>query len=164
MSRKSIRHTKDPLKNEVVLLGEKDLKGCVELDKLVLKGFWSEQQWKDELSSPFTVCLGIINELQLIAFVSGWIIINKIEITVLGVHPDFRRQSHGRRILETLLKTAIEYNVETALIEVRSDNLPAISLYQSLLFRKVSIRRKYYKDNSSALVLERSLSEKSIID
>ena len=44
------------------------------------------------------------------------------------------------------IKTEKGNGLETLFLEVRSKNTPAIKLYNSLSFKKISERKNYYKD------------------
>lgn len=52
----------------------------------------------------------------------------------MGVIPRFRRQGIARRLMQHLLKSAQEAQVETVQLEVLTENTPAISLYHSFGF------------------------------
>jgi ribosomal-protein-alanine N-acetyltransferase len=62
----------------------------------------------------------------------------------LCVHPDFQGRRLGRRMLRRLLDLARRHNADTAFLEVRGSNRPAITLYASEGFGEVGIRRGYY--------------------
>lgn len=64
----------------------------------------------------------------------------------LAIEPAFRREGHGRLILEDLLAIATEQQVEKILLEVRVDNSAAISLYRSAGFDELYVRKAYYRD------------------
>ncbi|BBZ06572.1 hypothetical protein MDOR_07410 [Mycolicibacterium doricum] len=48
----------------------------------------------------------------------------------------------GRRMLESLLEIADDGVV---FLEVRTDNEPAIALYQSVGFARIGLRKRYYR-------------------
>jgi RimJ/RimL family protein N-acetyltransferase len=53
----------------------------------------------------------------------------------LMVDRDFRREGIGKFLLEFILEKAKDFDIKTATLEVFSDNLPAISLYENVGFR-----------------------------
>lgn len=63
------------------------------------------------------------------------------EIHTIGVDPAYQGQGIGKRMLTDLLDHAAG---GTVYLEVRTDNVPAISLYQSFGFVSVGVRRRYY--------------------
>lgn len=64
------------------------------------------------------------------------------EIHTIGVDPDFQGQGIGRRLLGDLLDYA---SGGTVFLEVRTDNEPAIALYESFGFVNIGLRKRYYR-------------------
>ena len=64
------------------------------------------------------------------------------EIHTVGVDPAYQGQGIGRRMMAELLEYA---SGGTVFLEVRTDNVAAISLYESLGFVNVGLRRRYYR-------------------
>ncbi|MGV0813302.1 ribosomal protein S18-alanine N-acetyltransferase [Mycolicibacterium boenickei] len=64
------------------------------------------------------------------------------EIHTIGVDPDFQGQGIGRRLLDDLLDFA---SGGAVFLEVRTDNEPAIALYESAGFVNIGLRKRYYR-------------------
>ena len=64
------------------------------------------------------------------------------EIHTIGVDAAYQGQGIGRQLLAALLEYA---NGGTIFLEVRTDNDAAISLYESVGFVRVGMRRRYYR-------------------
>ena len=64
------------------------------------------------------------------------------EIHTIGVDPAYQGQGIGRRMMTELLEYA---SGGAVFLEVRTDNEAAISLYESLGFVNVGLRRRYYR-------------------
>jgi ribosomal-protein-alanine N-acetyltransferase len=64
------------------------------------------------------------------------------EIHTTGVDPLYQGRGIGRRMMSDLLEHAAG---GTVFLEVRTDNEPAIALYESLGFVNVGMRRRYYR-------------------
>jgi ribosomal-protein-alanine acetyltransferase len=64
------------------------------------------------------------------------------EIHTIGVDPAYQGRGVGRRMLDELLKIAADSVVH---LEVRTDNATAISLYRSVGFTEVGVRKRYYR-------------------
>jgi len=64
------------------------------------------------------------------------------EIHTIGVDAAYQGQGIGRHLLTALLEYA---NGGTIFLEVRTDNDAAISLYESVGFVRVGMRRRYYR-------------------
>lgn len=64
------------------------------------------------------------------------------EVHTIGVDPAYQGHGIGRRLLDDLLSFAKRGEV---FLEVRTDNDTAITLYQSVGFATVGVRKRYYK-------------------
>ena len=64
------------------------------------------------------------------------------EIHTVGVDAAYQGQGIGRQLVTELLEYA---NGGTVFLEVRTDNEPAIALYESVGFVRVGMRRRYYR-------------------
>jgi ribosomal-protein-alanine N-acetyltransferase len=64
------------------------------------------------------------------------------EIHTIGVDPDYQGRGIGRAMLDRLLAIAGD---DTVFLEVRTDNAPAIGLYESVGFMKMGVRKRYYR-------------------
>ena len=64
------------------------------------------------------------------------------EIHTVGVDAAYQGQGLARQLLTELLEYA---NGGTVFLEVRTDNGPAIALYESVGFVRVGLRRRYYR-------------------
>ncbi|MDT5016521.1 MAG: [ribosomal protein S18]-alanine N-acetyltransferase [Mycobacterium sp.] len=64
------------------------------------------------------------------------------EIHTVGVDPAHQGNGIGREMMDRLLEIA---SGGTVFLEVRTDNEPAIGLYESLGFVNVGLRRRYYR-------------------
>lgn len=139
-------------------LGAPDLAGCLSLDQLALGGLWTEQQWLAELTTAQRLVVGVRAEPDcLVALASGWLILEELHITAVAVHPDHRRAGLARSVLTGLFQRAVRAGGERATLEVSCVNAAAQNLYISLGFRKVAIRRGYYRNGDDALIYYKPL-------
>ncbi|MGK7894410.1 MAG: ribosomal protein S18-alanine N-acetyltransferase [Xenococcus sp. (in: cyanobacteria)] len=131
------------------------------LDRLCFNGIWSENGYRREISSDKSTLLSLSvednNNLKIIGIGCYWSIVEESHITLLGIHPDYHRQSLGSLLLYILLKDALEKKLERATLEVVSSNNVAISLYKKFGFKVAGTRKKYYpKTGEDALILWRN--------
>ncbi|NET59278.1 MAG: ribosomal protein S18-alanine N-acetyltransferase [Symploca sp. SIO2E6] len=86
-----------------------------------------------------------------------WSILEEAHITIVAVHPDWRRQGLGQLLLYALLQNATKLKLERATLEVKPSNQAAVSLYHKFGFQEAGRRRNYYQDTGEdALILWRS--------
>ena len=72
-----------------------------------------------------------------------------IDLLYIVVNPKYRKRNIGSNLLEYLIK--MDY--EKILLEVRSDNINAIKLYEKYKFNIINVRKKYYGEKD-AYVME----------
>lgn len=68
------------------------------------------------------------------------------EIHTIGVDPAYQGQGIGRRLVSELIELA---SGSVIFLEVRTDNAPAIGLYESFGFVNVGLRRRYYRSSGA---------------
>ncbi len=92
-------------------------------------------------------------------FLVADLIVDEVEILSIAVVPEHQGQKIGRALMTKLDSICTCRNVNKCLLEVASDNIAAISLYNMFGFRQFSIREGYFKrDNQyvSALMMTKT--------
>lgn len=79
------------------------------------------------------------------------------EVQTIAVAPRARGRGIGRVLLEELIEAARDRGCSTMLLEVRADNVAAISLYESTGFAANGRRRDYYGAGVDAVLMERRI-------
>lgn len=74
------------------------------------------------------------------------------ELITVAVHPSAHRSGIAHALVNTARKHLVTAAVETLFLEVRSDNVPAIALYEKLGFSRVGLRAGYYRITASERV------------
>ena len=125
----------------------------LKLDALALNGLWTSDHWERELSDPKRICIGIAASGDtLLAMACGWVVLDELQITVLGVEPEHRRRGLGRAVLKRLLLDASSAGARHAILDVAEDNHGARTLYSAFGFQTVGRRDRYYRDGKNALI------------
>ena len=103
-----------------------------------------------ELDKIFVV--KVISSNQLIGFVELQGDLEEAEIITLGIKKNFQNQGYGKQLINFIIKK----NYKNIFLEVSSSNLKALNFYKSLGFKKISIRKNYYrsvKNQNDAFIL-----------
>ena len=83
-----------------------------------------------------------------------WLMVDEAHITTFAIHPAWRRQHIGERLLLEFVDVAILRRAREMTLEVRLSNLPARRLYEKFGFRPVGVRPRYYSDDhEDALIM-----------
>ena len=82
-----------------------------------------------------------------------WLVVDEAHIGTIAVHPDYRRQGIGQRLLAYALLDAARRGIAAVHLEVRRGNLAAQELYRRFGFELVGVRSRYYHDNHEDALL-----------
>ena len=74
--------------------------------------------------------------------VPATVVADEMTIDSVAVAPDYRRKGYASALIDLAIKQA---KAAVVMLEVRESNTAAISLYQSLGFEKVGLRKNYYE-------------------
>lgn len=87
------------------------------------------------------------------------VIFEQAEILRIGTHPNYQRQGIASQLFATLNNELINNKVESLLLEVRADNVPALALYEQQGFVVIHKRKGYYQlphqPSVDALIMQR---------
>lgn len=124
---------------------------------------WTAPEFDDLLKSPGV--FAVLGEAGDPAEAKGFILCRSIageaEILTIAVDPAARRRGWGAALVEIAAGIAAETGAEAMFLEVATDNLAAIALYQTTGFAKVGLRKGYYPHPDGAkdaLVMRRALN------
>lgn len=136
-----------------------DAARCAELEAVLFEGDdpWPEVAFVRELAVPHNRYVGARVDDLLVGYAGiarlGRTPPFEYEIHTIGVDPDYQGRGIGRRMMTDLLDFAGPDGV--VYLEVRTDNEPAIALYESLGFVRVGLRKRYYRAGADAYTMKR---------
>jgi ribosomal-protein-alanine N-acetyltransferase len=77
-------------------------------------------------------------------------VLDEVHIINMAVHPDYRGQDVGKRLMQNVLN-----DEDVFFLEVRISNEKAKSIYEKYGFKVINIRKGYYADGEDAYVMRR---------
>lgn len=107
--------------------------------------------WEKELENPDY--FSIHNEY---GFIISQIIEDETEIFMIYIKPEFRGLGFGKKLLQGLFESLKIQ--DTIFLEVSSENKIAHGFYEFMGFKEYNRRKKYYKDNSDAILMRYTIS------
>ena len=137
-----------------------DIPVLVSLDKeLFPYSPWSSGQYREEISAPTRRFIVAPDEGQSVIGYAGVFAPGGAEADILtvGVIPQHRGQGIARELMAGITKWAINQGSIAMMLEVKTDNAAAISLYESLGYSKLNIRKDYFGTGLDALVMRKEL-------
>lgn len=135
-------------------LDESHIAAITEIEKAVNSSPWSDRAFQNELNNPQSCFQVAIVDGQVAGYGGYWRCIDEAHVTNVAVRLENRRQGIALKIMNELLRQAIEEGMTCSTLEVRAGNEAAIKLYESLGYKTIATRKGYYPDNrEDALVM-----------
>ena len=137
-----------------------DIPVLVSLDKeLFPYSPWSAGQYREEISAPTRLFVVALDEARRVIGYAGVFAPGGAEADVLtvGVVPQHRGQGIARELMAGITKWALDQGSIAMMLEVKTDNAAAISMYESLGYSKLNTRKDYFGSGLDALVMRKEL-------
>lgn len=90
---------------------------------------------------------------KIVGYAGLWKVCDEGHITNVAVHPEYRKNGVGFRLIKSLIDMAIEEDIRTMTLEVRRSNVSAQNLYTKFGFRVEGFRKEYYADNKEDAII-----------
>jgi ribosomal-protein-alanine N-acetyltransferase len=137
----------------------RDLPEILKIERLSFTTPWSKAAFLSELlENDRAYYLVAKVDQRAVGYVGVWLVAGEGHITNVAVHPWYRRQGIGRRLMLAIEKLAREKRVRRMTLEVRRSNEVAQNLYEQLDYVGAGYRRGYYGDNNEdALIMWKEL-------
>ena len=91
---------------------------------------------------------------RVIGYCGYWNVAGEAHITNVAVHPAHRGRGVGGGLLRAMLDDAASVGATAATLETRTDNAPAIRLYERFGFERAGVRKRYYDNGKKdALIM-----------
>ena len=137
-----------------------DIPVLVSLDKeLFPYSPWSAGQYREEISAPTRLFVVALDDASRVIGYAGVFAPGGEEADVLtvGVVPMHRGQGIARELMARITQWAMEEGSIAMMLEVKTDNVEAISLYETLGYAKLNVRKDYFGRGLDALVMRKEL-------
>jgi [ribosomal protein S18]-alanine N-acetyltransferase len=131
-----------------------DLEQVVAIDQISFSLPWPPRSFQFELTdNPASRCWVADLNGRVVGMMVAWLIVDEIHIATIAIHPDFRKQGIGEKLLLFTLQSAKDEGALSSFLEVRESNLAALGLYRKFGFVEDGRRIGYYKDNNEDAIL-----------
>ena len=127
------------------------LEDVPQVHEIELKTFhtpWTYQSFVDEMTTNKCARYIVAEEDgRILGYAGAWLIFDEGHITNIAVAQEARGRGIGKGVTLELMQYAANMGVQYMTLEVRKSNLVAQSLYKSVGFIELGVRKRYYEDN-----------------
>ena len=109
---------------------------------------------KESLFNDYTYILIYKNDVEILGFIHYEVMYETVNILNIIVNPEYRRMKIGTYLMNNMLSSLCNKNIENIMLEVNANNQNAINLYKKFNFEIINIRKKYY-NSEDAYIMER---------
>jgi len=151
---------------EMRKLGVPDLMALMRMEREVFEAeSWSESAMLSELSMAHSHYIGLFeNELLGYAGLRISPADYSADIQTIAIGAQSRGRGLGRCLMQELISKAKAGGAEQVLLEVKATNEVAVSLYRSLGFEPIDVRKRYYQPSGEdALVMRLKIRQPIVL-
>lgn len=136
-----------------------DLEAIKEIeDESFINPFTKDDLLYEISQNPVSNFLVLEKDGLVVGFLDYWVTFDSATIDQIAVKKSERNQGFAKILLEKSINDLKELGeVSFFTLEVRTSNEPAINLYKSFGFQKVTIKEKYYDDGEDAIYMIKGL-------
>ncbi len=116
---------------------------------------WSETAVLEELTGPGRRAVVAVDAGELEGYAVTLTAGDVVDLQRIAVRADRRRQGLARALLDALVDEAARDGGARMLLEVSAANHEALAFYAAEGFEEISRRRRYYRDGTDAVVMQR---------
>ena len=109
------------------------------------------------LSQPRTLCIVSEQSGEVIGFILLQYRRSAGHIITIDLHPDVRRRGIGGRLMDLAEQRLVDCNVRRVVLEVATDNEPAMAFYRGRGYAILRLLPHYYRDETDAYLMEKAL-------
>ncbi|MDR0934891.1 MAG: ribosomal protein S18-alanine N-acetyltransferase [Erysipelotrichaceae bacterium] len=115
---------------------------------------WNLEAVENEIcNNPFSISKCIFMNNVMCGFIIYWITFDSATIVQIAVDENYRKLGLGSALMSTAIEDLKSRRVKNVTLEVRVNNLSAISLYEKFGFKNTLIKKNYYQDGTDAIYM-----------
>lgn len=139
---------------------EVDLDAVLRIEREVHAYPWTRGNFSDALRSKY-LCKAFESEAgEMLGYAVMMLAVDEAELLDIAIAGHFQRQGWGHKLLQEMMALARRSGMQRVVLEVRASNVAAISLYRSMGYVDIGLRRDYYQAQNAredAILMGREL-------
>jgi [ribosomal protein S18]-alanine N-acetyltransferase len=136
---------------------QRDAAAIASLHAASVQRGWGEDEFHRLLIDRAVVAHRATIGRAMVGFILSRMAAGEAEILSVAIAPAWRGRGFARPLLDLHLRRLAGLGVRAVFLEVDENNEPACRLYRNAGFSEVGVRKGYYQEGASALVLRRDL-------
>ena len=142
----------------ILPMKKEDIPELARLEKICFSQPWSEKSLEEELDNHIAHFFTAIKGDRIIGYIGTFVVCESANISNIAVFPEYRRQGAARALITEACRNSLSLGAQSLSLEVRVSNSEAISLYSSMGFEEVGMRKGFYRAPAEdALILTKEL-------
>ena len=120
-----------------------DLATVMRIEPTIYSHPWTLGNFNDSLNAGHSAWV-MERAGELVGYALMMMVLDEAHLLNISVAASFQGQGLGRRLLAQMIDISRRHQAANMFLEVRVSNTPAITLYESMGFCEMGIRRNYY--------------------
>lgn len=131
---------------EIVPMTMEDIDEVMMIESENFTDSWSYEIFKQIVNNSHNTHPFVLkNQKCILGCLILYIVLDECEIHNLSIGKKYQRQGYGELLINFTFKYCHQNGIKRIFLEVREFNMPAISLYEKMGFRKSHVIEAYYK-------------------
>ena len=114
---------------------------------------WNYEIFKEELANNNSSYLVLRYDNKIVCYGGIKIVIDEADVMDIVTKKDMRGNGFARILLNDLINLARKKKCTKVNLEVNSNNTNALHLYETIRFKQVGLRKKYYNNTDDAILM-----------
>lgn len=128
-----------------------------EIEKESFSNPWPRAFFESDLRTPTVIALVAEDKTTIVGYSIATYVDAKLHITNIAVDKRCQRQGIATQLMDELERIANKRGCTYAYLEVRTNNLAAIHMYENLGYSILHTRERYYIDGDDAYIMHKEL-------
>lgn len=131
---------------EITSMRKEDISAVVALERECQLSSRAEDGYLKLLQDERWLLLVASQSLRVVGIFTGLMIVDELQIDNVAVADGWRQKGIATELLSIAMEVAQKKGMETAILEVRSSNFPALKFYERHGFTITGRRKNYYQN------------------
>ena len=138
-------------------LTKADVAQILTVEKASFQDPWTENMFLDSFDSNFFFGFVCEEAGEMLGYICGDAIYEDAQLMSVATAPAHRKKGVARELIAAFEKECKKRGAQGCFLEVRVSNIPASTLYQSVGYAPIGLRKRYYQDGEDAIVMQKIL-------